>query len=219
MSSREIAQLTNKRHPDVKRDCEVMFKELGLDASKFAHIYFDTRNRPQTEYHLDRELTMTLVTGYNITLRNSVIKRWDELEQQMAKGRTLSRMELIQLALEAEQENMQLQTKVATLEPKAEALEAIANTSNTYSIRECAKTIGIQESKLINLLLAKGWIYRDTRSRLQPYAAKVEQKVFINRPSPIITNQLTGEQKVHLSIKVTAFGLTRITALVNQNKG
>ena len=38
MSSREIADLTVKRHPDVKRDCDVMFKELNLDVSKFAHI-------------------------------------------------------------------------------------------------------------------------------------------------------------------------------------
>ena len=34
----------------------------------------------QTEYLLDEELTMTLVTGYNIVLRNRVIKRWKELE-------------------------------------------------------------------------------------------------------------------------------------------
>lgn len=41
MSTRLIAELTGKRHPDVKRDCEVMFAELNLDVSKFAHIYTD----------------------------------------------------------------------------------------------------------------------------------------------------------------------------------
>ena len=82
MSSREVADLTEKRHPDVKRDCEIMFQGLGIDARKFAHIYFDTMNRQQTEYLLDEELTMTLVTGYNIVLRNRVIKRWKELENQ-----------------------------------------------------------------------------------------------------------------------------------------
>ena len=40
-------------------------------------------NRQQTEYLLDEELTMTLVTGYNIVLRNRVIKRWKELELQV----------------------------------------------------------------------------------------------------------------------------------------
>ena len=82
MSSREIAQLCEKEHFHVKRDCEVMFKGLQLDALKFEGIYFDSLNRQQTEYLLDEELTMTLVTGYNIVLRNRVIKRWKELEGQ-----------------------------------------------------------------------------------------------------------------------------------------
>ena len=42
-------------------------------------------NRQQTEYLLDEELTMTLVTGYNIVLRNRVIKRWKELELQASQ--------------------------------------------------------------------------------------------------------------------------------------
>lgn len=82
MSSREIAELCEKEHFHVKRDCEVMFASLNLDASKFGGIYLDSMNRQQTEYLLDEELTMTLVTGYNIVLRNRVIKRWKELELQ-----------------------------------------------------------------------------------------------------------------------------------------
>lgn len=82
MSTRVIAELCEKEHRNVKRDSEVMFQGLQLDALNFEHIYFDTMNRQQTEYLLDEELTMTLVTGYNIVLRNRVIKRWKELEGQ-----------------------------------------------------------------------------------------------------------------------------------------
>ena len=83
MSSRVIADLTEKRHDHVKRDVENMLGQLGLDIPKFGGIYFDAQNRQQTEYLLDEELTMTLVTGYNIVLRNRVIKRWRELESQV----------------------------------------------------------------------------------------------------------------------------------------
>ncbi len=46
-------------------------------------------------------------------------------------------------------------SKVELLEPKAQALETIANTDGTYTIRECAKTINIGERKLISLLIDK----------------------------------------------------------------
>lgn len=85
MSSRVIADLTEKRHDHVKRDVENMLGQLGLDIPKFGGIYFDAQNRQQTEYLLDEELTMTLVTGYNIVLRNRVIKRWKELELQASQ--------------------------------------------------------------------------------------------------------------------------------------
>jgi phage regulator Rha-like protein len=82
MSSREIANLTGKRHPDVKRDIQIMSAELKINVSSFAHIYFDGRNREQTEYLLDREHTDCLLTGYSAGLRMKVIRRWHELEQR-----------------------------------------------------------------------------------------------------------------------------------------
>ena len=53
MSSREISELTGKRHPDVMRDIWVMAEQLELDVSKFACIYRDSQNREQREYLLD----------------------------------------------------------------------------------------------------------------------------------------------------------------------
>ena len=218
MSSREIAELCEKEHFNVKRDCEVMFKGLQLDALKFEGIYFDSMNRQQTEYLLDEELTMTLVTGYNIVLRNRVIKRWKELEDKASKPVELSRMELIQLALAAEQENQALKDHVAVLEPKAQALDTIAGTSNTYCIRECAKTIGIKESELIQLLIDKKWVYRDASKKLQPMAQYTLNGVFANRTSPVIKNHHDGQERVFLHMRVTAFGLTRITGLVEKSR-
>ncbi|EJD97873.1 hypothetical protein HMPREF9988_03042, partial [Staphylococcus epidermidis NIHLM053] len=64
-------------------------------------------------------------------------------------------------------------SKVELLEPKAQALETIANTDGTYTIRECAKTINIGERKLISLLIDKKWIYREEHGRLQLYSTVI----------------------------------------------
>lgn len=44
--------LCEKRLAHVLRDIEKMLKELNEDASKFGHIYLDSRNRQQAEYRL-----------------------------------------------------------------------------------------------------------------------------------------------------------------------
>ncbi len=214
MSSREIAELCEKEHFHVKRDCEVVFRGLNLDASKFGCTYLDSMNREQTEYLLDEELTMTLITGYSILLRNRVIKRWKELEDKASKPVELSRMDLIQLALAAEQENQALKDHVAVLEPKAQVMDVIADTVNTYSIRDSAKTIGIQESKLIDFMLKKRWVFRENsrHRRLCAYAQRVEQKVMVNKVSQVIA--CVEGDKVYTQARITAFGLTRLTALV-----
>lgn len=80
MSSREIAELTGKRHDHVKRDIEKMLTELGEDAPKFGDIYLDSMNREQTEYRLDRDLTENLLLGYSAPLRRKVLARMRELE-------------------------------------------------------------------------------------------------------------------------------------------
>ncbi|MDA1587883.1 phage antirepressor KilAC domain-containing protein, partial [Bacillus cereus group sp. TH230-1LC] len=143
-----------------------------------------------------------------------LVKRWYELESQTAKPVELSRMDLIQLALAAEQENQALKDHVAVLEPKAQVMDVIADTVNTYSIRDSAKTIGIQESKLIDFMLKKHWVYRENsrHRRLCAYAQRVEQKVMVNKVSQVIA--CVEGDKVYTQARITAFGLTRLTALV-----
>lgn len=83
MSSRIIAELTGKEHRNVKRDCEVMFRELELDVEGYAQIWAHPQNGQfYTEYNLPKTLVETLITGYSIKLRYQVIERLHELENK-----------------------------------------------------------------------------------------------------------------------------------------
>jgi len=98
MSSREIAEYTEKQHQHVKRDICVMLMQLELDSSKYGRNYKDSLNRNQVEYVLDRDLTDCLLTGYSAKARLKVIKRWKELEQQNNPQIPTNFAEALQLA-------------------------------------------------------------------------------------------------------------------------
>ena len=161
MSSREIAKLTNKEHYHVKRDIKTVLESLELDASKFGGTYRDAQNREQTEYLLDQDLTMTVVMGYSAKLRHAVAKRWRELEQQVSQPKELSRLELIQIAMESEQERLKLEAKVQEDAPKVKFAEAVATIASLKTVGEAAKVLGIGPNKLHAWMRENGWTNRD----------------------------------------------------------
>lgn len=52
MSSREIAELTDKDHADVLKDIRRILEEAEIDHGKFSGIYKDSMNREQPCYNL-----------------------------------------------------------------------------------------------------------------------------------------------------------------------
>ncbi|EGH21011.1 hypothetical protein PSYMO_05690 [Pseudomonas amygdali pv. mori str. 301020] len=209
MSSREISELTGKRHPDVKRDIQTMASELKEDVSSFARIYLDTMNRRQTEYMLDREHTDCLLTGYSAELRMKVIRRWRELEGQVV-GRLqvpVTFAEALRLAADQVEQNRVLQGVIDKQAPKVAALNRLASTTGSVCITDAAKHLGLGPLKLISWLSGNRWIYRRTSfanwSAFQPRlsAGLLEHKLVR------IPNKESEELKVVEQVMVTRRGL------------
>lgn len=91
MSSLEISELTGKEHKNVIRDIRVMLEELRNDGSDLSHVREEKDARGYTTmFHLTRELTDVLLTGYSIPLRRKVIARWHELEARVSAAPDLT---------------------------------------------------------------------------------------------------------------------------------
>lgn len=179
MSSKEIADLTGKEHFHVKRDIEVMLSQLNLDPSNFGCIFLDSMNREQKGYALDKELSICLVSGYNVQLRMAIIKRWNELEaqaqQNFAVPTTFSQALLLAAQLEEQKEQLALQVAqqqqvIEVIQPKADVYDIISNSENTYTIRVAAKLLKIRPKDLTDWLLANKWMYGKSAASYRPSA-------------------------------------------------
>ncbi|VVN88219.1 hypothetical protein PS718_01668 [Pseudomonas fluorescens] len=166
MSSREIAELTGKRHPDVKRDIQAMASDLEEDVSDFARIYLDSMNREQTEYLLDKELTETLLTGYSAKMRRAVVRRWTELEEQVRPKVLATLPDFSNPAAAArawaEQFELQQAANQALIEaaPKIAFVERYVESTGLKGFRQVAKLLKANESRLREFLLDKKIMYR-----------------------------------------------------------
>lgn len=209
MSSREIAELTGKRHDNVMTDVRKMLGELGEDALNFQDIYFDSMNREQTQFRLDRELTETLLLGYSAPLRLKVIRRLRELETQ-ADGSNVTFMvpkslpEALRLAADLADKVEQQQTVIKALEPKAEFHDAVASAINCQTVQEAAKVIGSGQNRLFKWLREQGLLMHDN----QPYQSAIEAGYF-----RLVEKQYKdkrGESHTYTQSLVTGKGLSYI---------
>ena len=210
MSSREIAELTDKRHDNVKRDILAMLKELKVDVLSFEDIYLDGRNRQQLQYLLDREHTDCLLTGYSAGLRMKVIRRWHELE-----GRVIGKFQIpasfseaLRLAAAQAEENQQLLEVIERQAPKVAAIRRLAGACGAICITDAAKQLQIRPAQLFDWLQQHRWIYRRGNStRWIAMEPRIQSGLLIHKVTALRPDEETGVERAAFQPLVTPKGL------------
>jgi Rha family phage regulatory protein len=224
MSSREIAELTGKNHADVLRDIRKMLAELSLGESNFAGSYFSEQNKEMPLFNLDREHSLCLVAGYSAVMRMAIIRRWQVLEGQGAiQSAELSKLEIIQMAHEAELARIGLARQVAqqneilsSVAPKIAALERIGKAEGELILTLASKELQVGVRELTTYLLQKQWVYRQKGSKghLLAYQAKINQGLLTHKTTTYESPD--GREKHRDQVLITTKGLTKLAELFSQ---
>jgi phage antirepressor YoqD-like protein len=174
MTSREIASLCEKEHRHVMRDVAIMLDQLQLDPYGYAQNWTHPQNQQTyVEYALPQDLTLTLVAGYSAPLRKRIIDRWMELEKA-SKSRELTRMELIQIAMDAEKENIQLRADLALAAPAVEFVgRYVESETGSMGFRQICKLLKAKEPEFRAFLHDNQIMYK-LGGEWVPYAAHID---------------------------------------------
>lgn len=168
MTSLEIAAITGKRHANVMRDIKKMLQQLGKDELSFERIFFDSMNRKQTEYCLDRLHVECLLTGYSAPLRMCVLERLSELESaehsQVPVPTTFA--EALRLAADQSEQIQSLQLTHQNDTMKIDVLEQLLAAGVTAT-DFCRRLNGVNTMMVNGYLRDAGWLFEPvgTKSR------------------------------------------------------
>lgn len=220
MSSREIAELTGKRHDHVLRDIRAMLSELHSEDR--LPNFEETVERPNpsggapiksTGYALPKRETLILVSGYSIQMRARIIDRWQELEAQppavdpmlalndpaTMRGLLLTYSEKM-LALEAQNQEMA---------PKAQAFDRVSKSDGSFCLTDAAKTLQARPKDLINWMQAHGWIYRRVGGKSWVgYQDKIQSGHLEHKVTTV--ERTDGGEKTVEQVRVTPKGLAHL---------
>lgn len=159
MSSREIAELTGKRHDSVLRDIRNMLDEI--QSPQKCGDYQDARGRSQPMLLLNKEETLCLVAGYNVKLRMAIIKRWQELEAQQAPRVPQTFSEALQLVAD-QAKQLELQA------PKVAFVDRLVTRTNLMNATQIAQKHG-KSAVWLNKYLDEKKVYNQSVKRVRTF--------------------------------------------------
>jgi phage antirepressor YoqD-like protein len=151
MSSKEIAELTGKRHAHVCRDIRTQLQEQEINETIFGSVYLDKKNEERRLFELDYEQTMILISGYSIPLRAKIIKRWTELEQNNKPILPQSFSEALQLAAD-QAKQLELQA------PKVELADKALRNDTQMSITDAGKHLGMRQKDIFRIMRVHNYL-------------------------------------------------------------
>ena len=84
MSSRDLAELVEKRHDNVKRTVETLANRGVIGVPQFEE-YLDSLGRPAKQYMIGQRDSYVVVAQLSPEFTARLVDRWQELERQVAK--------------------------------------------------------------------------------------------------------------------------------------
>lgn len=103
-------------------------------------------------------------------------KRWvtsevlPEIRKTGSYHRPKTYLEALKELVKSEEEKQRLALENKAMKPKAEYFDDLVNRNTLTNFRDTAKELHLQPKNFISLLLEKGFIYRDAKGQIKPYA-------------------------------------------------
>ncbi len=190
MSSREIAELTGKRHDNVLRDID--FIHSNLSESSKSVSYKGYNNQSQREWLLTKRDTLLVVSGYSVELRARIIDRWQELEEQVRKAALpdfANPAEAARAWANEYEQKLIAQEKLSIAAPKAEVYDRIVERNNLYNASQVAQKFG-QSAVWLNKQLEQFGVYNRSVKRGRAF-----QQWFIDKGYGIMRETENGRSQ------------------------
>ncbi|MGO2478888.1 MAG: phage antirepressor KilAC domain-containing protein [Pseudoalteromonas sp.] len=189
-TSLAIAEGVGNPHASVIK----VIRQNIADFEEFGMIGFEIQPKPtgqrggsDTEYAILNEQQSALLLTYFRnndtvkTFKKALIKAFfemrDELNKRQAPAENLSRMDILQLAMQSEEDRIRLEQEKLKLEhqleeeaPRVAFAKQVEVAPDAISVAQAAKIIGTGQRRLFAFLRQIGWITRHN----EPYQAKIE---------------------------------------------
>ncbi|MEB0170044.1 Rha family transcriptional regulator [Pseudomonas sp. CCC4.4] len=165
MSSREIANVTGKRHDNVMQVIRALAADQILTPES-QESSFEHKGNTYACWDLSKRDSLVLVARLSPEFTASVVDRWMELEGQAIQPRELSTMDILQIAMESEKARLLLTIQVEAQAVKIHSMENLFKEGMTHT-QFCKGLNGVNVMQVGNALEGRNWLFNESKSGLR----------------------------------------------------
>ncbi|WP_237729445.1 phage antirepressor KilAC domain-containing protein [Lelliottia amnigena] len=206
MSSREISELVQSKHGDVKRSAERLVAG-GLLTAPLAQFDFTHNGNVYQEYRFNKRDSLVIVARLSPEFTAAVVDRWQELESGSTPSIPKSFSEALRLAADLEEQKQRLSEELAIAAPKAEFVDRYVMATGSMTFRQVAKLLNAKEPEFRLFLLDNHIMYR-LNGTLTPYHQHIEAERF-----EVKTGTTNGSNYAFSQARFTAKGVRWVGGL------
>ena len=159
MNTLDISELVQSRHDKVKQSVERLAERGVITLPPMGEKA--TAGRPTTFYVFSGEKgkrdSIIVVAQLCPEFTARLVDRWAELE---GKNRELTKMEILQMALESEQQKLVLQQQLEIAAPKVAFVDKYVAGNGNKAFRQVTKLLGANERKFRDFLEKEKIMYK-----------------------------------------------------------
>ncbi|PRH29635.1 phage antirepressor KilAC domain-containing protein [Burkholderia gladioli] len=152
MSSREIAELVESRHDNVKVTIERLVARGVITSPAMQEKA--TAGRPVVEYLVGKRDSYVIVAQLSPEFTARLVDRWQELEEGSAASLPKTFADALRLAADQQERLEAQQRQIEQQRPAVEFARAIRNTDDAISIGDMARVLGLGQNRFFRQLRA-----------------------------------------------------------------
>lgn len=145
MSSREIADLVEKRHDNVIRTIESLIAKGVIQSPQTEEIK-NASGKAYEVYSVSKRDSYVIVAQLSPEFTARLVDRWQELESKTAVAIPKTYAEALRLAADQAEQ-------LALMAPKAKFVDSYVEASGSFGFREAAKILGVKENEFRKFLI------------------------------------------------------------------
>jgi len=208
MSSREIADLVEKRHDNVLRTVETLAARRVITLPQFEEVSSEGPGpRAIGQYRIGKRDSYVVVAQLSPEFTARLVDRWQELEAQaVALAVPQSFADALRLAADQQDVIAAQAEQLAAAAPAVEFVERYADSTGTKGFRQVAKLLNAKENDFREFLLDAKILYR-LAGELTPHAQHIDAGRFCVKAG---TAQVSGH--AYNAARFTPKGVTWIAS-------